>query len=134
MAYDLLNHLHGGNLIKPSWSRQTPLIGQMIVFDQDAFMNPPSSLATGKMDSSLAQWLWTNVALYNPANWGWPTSGISNWTIPSMTIQYEKRGVTTRIGSNSFDTQGFAYFPAACAHGQKCPIHVALHGCKQGFK
>ena len=41
LAYDLLNHLHGGNLIKPSWSYRTPLVGQMVVFNQEAFMDPP---------------------------------------------------------------------------------------------
>ncbi len=133
MAYDVLNHLHGGNLTKPSWSYRTPLVGQMIFFSQDAFMSPPSSLDTGKIDSSLAQWLWNNIVLYNPVDWGWSTSGISNWTLPSTTIPFERSGITNRAASYSFDTDGFAYFPSACAQGQKCPIHVALHGCKQGF-
>jgi hypothetical protein len=132
LAYDVLNHLHGGNLIKPSWSYRTPLVGQMIVFNQEAFMNPPASLSTSKIDSSVSQWLWSNIALYNPVNWGWPTSSLSNWTIPTTTVPFAKRAATTRAPSNSFDTQGFAYFPAACAHGLKCPIHIALHGCRQG--
>jgi hypothetical protein len=134
LIYDVLNHLHGGNLIKPSWSSRTPLFGQTILFNQDAFMNPPASLSTGKIDASFSQWLWSNIILYNPSNWGWTTSGLSDWIIPTTTIAVDKGAATTRAPSYSFDTQGFAYFPSACAQGQKCPIHIALHGCKQGLK
>ncbi len=134
LAYDVLNHLHGGNLTQPSWTYATPLLGQTILFNQEAFMNPPPSLATGKIDPSVAEWLWTNVALYDPLNWGWPTSGLSNWTIPTTTTPNEKQGTTISSSFYSFDTKGFAYFPKACAKSKKCPIHVALHGCKQGSK
>ena len=30
------------------------------------------------------------------------------------------------------DNTGWAYIPAACARGESCRLHVALHGCKQG--
>ena len=30
------------------------------------------------------------------------------------------------------DDTGWAYVPAACARGEACRVHVALHGCKQG--
>jgi hypothetical protein len=134
LVYDVLNHLHGGDLIKPPYSTPTPLVGQLVVFDQQAFMNPPSSLSNNpKIDAALSQWIWANMALYNPPTWGWPTSGISNWTIPTTTRPFETRGITTRGPSYSFDTQGFIYFASACTKGRKCPIHVALHGCKQGY-
>jgi poly(3-hydroxybutyrate) depolymerase len=35
--------------------------------------------------------------------------------------------------SSGLDEQGFVYFPSACANGQKCSIHIALHGCQQGL-
>ena len=62
------------------------------------------------------------------------TSGLSNWTIPTTTTPDEKSGMEVASSSYSFDTKGFAYFPLACAQTKKCPIHVALHGCRQGLK
>ncbi|CAF1184344.1 unnamed protein product [Adineta steineri] len=40
--------------------------------------------------------------------------------------------ITTRSSLSGFDKQGFVYFPSACISGQKCSIHVALHGCQMG--
>ncbi|CAF3895029.1 unnamed protein product [Rotaria sp. Silwood2] len=58
MAYDILNHLYGGNLIKPRSGTEVPLIGQMAIFDQKAFMNPPSSLTESHTpSSSLLKWI-----------------------------------------------------------------------------
>jgi poly(3-hydroxybutyrate) depolymerase len=34
--------------------------------------------------------------------------------------------------SSGLDSTGWAYIPAACARGEACRLHVALHGCKQG--
>jgi len=34
--------------------------------------------------------------------------------------------------ASGMDTTGWAFIPAACAHGEACRLHVALHGCKQG--
>jgi hypothetical protein len=134
LAYDVLNHLHGGNLTEPLWKYGTPLLGQMILFNQEAFLNPPPSLATGKIDPTVAQWLWTYLALYDPLDWGWKTSGLSNWIIPTTTTPNEKEEAQVTGSFYSFDIKGFAYFPLACAKSKKCPIHVALHGCRQGFK
>ncbi len=30
------------------------------------------------------------------------------------------------------DDTGWVYVPAACARGQSCRLHIALHGCRQG--
>jgi len=133
MAYDILNHLYGGSLIKPKSGSETPLTGQMIVFDQKEFMNPPSSLVNGQISSSsLLKWISESMSLYNPGNWGSPTSGLFNWEMPSIRVPFEGKALTTRTLSHGFDQQGFVYFPSACAKGQKCSIHVALHGCQQG--
>ena len=35
-------------------------------------------------------------------------------------------------GAAGMDDQAFVYVPAACATGQMCRLHIALHGCKQG--
>ncbi|CAF1256803.1 unnamed protein product [Adineta ricciae] len=40
LAYDVLNHIFGGNLTKPGQS--VPLTGQFITFDQPALMSPES--------------------------------------------------------------------------------------------
>jgi len=31
------------------------------------------------------------------------------------------------------DNEGWAYVPAGCATGQACKLHIALHGCGQGY-
>lgn len=130
LAYDLLNHLHGGHLIKPERGFTTPLIGQMIVFDQEAFMYPPPLLTVGS--SASARWLANSISLYNPNDWDWTTSGLFNWTLPTVTVPVHDKATATHRTSFSFDHTGFVYFPLACATGQECSIHVALHGCKQG--
>ena len=130
MAYDLLNYLHGNHLIKPERGYTTPLIGQMLVFDQEAFMYPPPLISVGNIPS--ARWLADSVALYNPRDWGWLTSGLFNWTLPSVKEATHPGAAANRRTSFSFDDTGFVYFPSACATGKECSIHVALHGCKQG--
>jgi poly(3-hydroxybutyrate) depolymerase len=35
-------------------------------------------------------------------------------------------------GAAGMDDEAFAYVPAACAAGETCRLHIALHGCKQG--
>ena len=130
MAYDVLNHLHGDTLIKPTSGSQTPLVGQMIVYDQKAFMNPPSTLVSGKItSSSLSKWIAESMVVYDSKSWDWPTSGLFNWTIPRLS---ETKETTARTLTYGFDEKGFLYFPSACAQGEKCSIHVALHGCQQG--
>ncbi|CAF4475533.1 unnamed protein product, partial [Rotaria socialis] len=57
LAYDMLNHLSGGNLTKPVNSK-TPLVGQMLMFDQNAFMNFPLSLAVEENAKlSMSEWI-----------------------------------------------------------------------------
>lgn len=34
--------------------------------------------------------------------------------------------------SNGLDRSGWVYVPATCARGERCRLHIALHGCKQG--
>lgn len=34
--------------------------------------------------------------------------------------------------STGLDKTGWAYVPASCEKGEKCRVHIALHGCKQG--
>lgn len=33
---------------------------------------------------------------------------------------------------NGMDSTGWVYVPDACAKGEQCRVHIALHGCKQG--
>ena len=130
MAYDILNHLYGGQLIKPQENSKTPLIGQMLLFDQEAFINLPSSTVTNQHDVS--EWIQANMALYSPEGWHWSTSGLFNLTIPTAAAFLERKSITKRSSLSGFDEQGFVYFPSSCANGRKCSIHVALHGCQQG--
>jgi poly(3-hydroxybutyrate) depolymerase len=128
MAYEMLNHIYGGNLIKPTSDSQTLPIGQLLLFDQEAFMNS-ASLVTDQNDRlAMSQWIQKNMALFNSDNWEWSNPALFDITMPSVALP------TTTTGglSSGFDKHGFVYFPSACSNGQKCPIHVALHGCEQG--
>lgn len=133
MAYDVLNHLHGDGLIAPKTDSPTPLVGQMIAFRQENFRNPPSSLAAGDISSEpILNWISQTMHAYNPTDWVWPTSGLFNFTMPIITEPFRPEHLRSRSFSIGFDEYGFVYFPSACARGQKCSIHVALHGCRQG--
>lgn len=35
--------------------------------------------------------------------------------------------------AHSVDASAWAYVPASCAQGQRCRLHVAFHGCNQGY-
>lgn len=135
VAYDMLNHLYGGDLIKPPSGTEIPLSGQFIAFDQALFMNPekavnPNSRATNVF-SLWANWMQATMALYNPMNL-LPSFNLSTITLPGMTLPGMSGGSLSNAGS-SFDKQGYVYFPSACGSGKRCDIHVALHGCKQGM-
>ncbi|CAF3963169.1 unnamed protein product [Rotaria magnacalcarata] len=121
LAYDMLNHLYGGDLIKPPTGSITTLTGQFIAFDQAAFMNPHAVLNLDAKALDMFS-LWAN----------WMQSAIT-FTLPSLTVSGITGTSSSGVGA-SFDTQGYIYFPPACNKGKKCPIHIALHGCKQDFK
>lgn len=140
LAYDMLNHLYGGSLIKPSSNSKTALIGQMLMFDQDEFINFGSAIEDEDEDGdeddinvSIREWIPKSMFLYNPENWEWPASGLFNLTLSHAKKSLKKESITPRSSLSSLDDQGFIYFPSACAHGKMCSIHVALHGCQQGF-
>ncbi|CAF5147856.1 unnamed protein product, partial [Rotaria sp. Silwood1] len=79
----------------------------------------------------LLKWISESMSLYTTDDWDWPTSGLVNWDIPGATTVHTRQ-ITSRALSHGFDQEGFIYFPSTCAQGQKCSIHVALHGCQQG--
>ncbi|CAF3968254.1 unnamed protein product [Adineta steineri] len=134
LAYDMLNHLLGGNLVKPPSGSSIPLNGQFMIFDQAAFMNPPAARSDAKATdvfSLWSNWMQATMALYNPLNY-FPTLGTGSVTLPSITLPGMGGSSASSSAGSGFDKQGYVYFPAACTQGKKCPIHVALHGCKQG--
>ena len=53
-------------------------------------------------------------------------------------IQFDQRAYIPARSAGAFswstglDTTGWAYVPDTCAKGEKCRVHIALHGCKQG--
>ncbi|CAF3084771.1 unnamed protein product [Rotaria sp. Silwood2] len=131
LAYDMLNHLYGGSLIQPTPHAKTPLLGQMLMFDQEAFMSFPDNVRQEEItQSALSDWIQNNMYLYTPDDWEWSPSGLFNLVMPNELSN--KKSITTRRSSASFDDEGFIYFPSACANGKRCSIHVALHGCQQG--
>jgi poly(3-hydroxybutyrate) depolymerase len=51
-------------------------------------------------------------------------------------IRYDQRPFTpTTLGftwGSGLDDTGWVYVPDACARGEPCRVHIALHGCRQG--
>lgn len=50
-------------------------------------------------------------------------------------VQFDQTPFLPKNGdplSSGLDSSGWAYIPAACAKGEACRLHVALHGCRQG--
>jgi hypothetical protein len=132
----MLNHLFGGDLVKPPSGTSVPLTGQFIAFEQAAFMNPPAIAksdvrAATDIFSLWSTWMQATMDLYNPLTY------LPTITLPGTTgTGLPGTGGLTGTSSNAafgFDKEGYVYFPSACSNGKKCPIHVALHGCKQGL-
>ena len=65
------------------------------------------------------QWMYGTL---NARNNGTPTGSF---------VQFDQ---TEFLAGNGMDTTGWAYVPAACATGTLCKLHVALHGCLQGYQ
>ena len=51
---------------------------------------------------------------------------------PSRVISFDQAKFVPK--GKGMDSTGYLYVPAACASGRQCRLHVALHGCSQGFK
>jgi Fibronectin type III domain len=65
------------------------------------------------------QWIYGTL---NPRN---------NGTLGGSLVQFDQ---TEFIASgHGMDTSGWLFVPAACAAGQQCRLHVALHGCLQSY-
>ena len=130
----MLNHLLGGDLVKPPSVTSIPLTGQFIAFDQAAFMSPETVSKSDSRATDIfslwSNWIQATMALYNPLNY-LPTLDLGMLTLPGITLP--GIGGSSSNSGFGFDKQGYVYFPSACNNGKKCPIHVALHGCKQGF-
>ncbi|CAF1329704.1 unnamed protein product [Didymodactylos carnosus] len=129
LAYDMLNYLYSGHLIKPS-TTSTILKGKLLEFDQNAFIDPPLQVTTTPLKQQeqrgifdlWSQWVDATLQLYNPVNY-LPSNGtFFGFAFPT----------TTSFSNNGFDKTGYLYVPSGCSKGKNCSIHVALHGCKQG--
>lgn len=64
--------------------------------------------------------------------------GPLNEPLPKATGRFVQFDQTPFLPKNGFqwtsglDSSGWAYIPAACAKGEACRLHIALHGCTQG--
>jgi poly(3-hydroxybutyrate) depolymerase len=60
-----------------------------------------------------------------------PLTARNNGTLGGSLDQFDQ---TPFVASgNGMDTTGWIYVPANCASGRQCKLHVALHGCQQGY-
>jgi hypothetical protein len=127
LAYAILNHIFGGNLVKPLTSKPTPLTGQFATMEQSALMNPEAVTTTDSTDGNIfsywAKWFQASTALYKPV---FDLNMLPTFQLPGI-------GGISSIDASGFDKEGFVYYPANCIKGKQCPIHVALHGCLQGL-
>ena len=118
----MLNHIFGGNLTKPTGS--VPLTGQFLTIEQPALMNPESVNITDLKDSTIfaywANWLKTS-----------PTTHESSLHLGASKLP-GALGISS-MNASGFDKEGYIYYPTNCTKGNKCPIHIALHGCLQGL-
>lgn len=112
----MLNHIFGGNLTKPTGS--VPLTGQFLTIEQPALMNPESVNTTNLEYSNIFEY-WANWLKRSP------TTDASS--LPGTL------GISS-VNASGFDKEGYIYYPTNCTKGNKCPIHIALHGCLQGLK
>lgn len=136
----MLNHLYGGGLTKPRSNQAMSMEGQFIQFNQAEFISvnalSKNSRFFSNMFSVWSNWMQSTMSLFNPLNYI-PTIDWSGFTLPSINLPGSGgSGTTTGTSSTvdpSFDKQGYVYFPRACIQGKICPIHVALHGCQQGY-
>lgn len=123
LAFDVLNHIFGENLIRPT--KSVPLTGQFVAFEQPALMNPNSvntiDLKNTDIFSYWANWLKASPTTCKPS-------------FPLRTCKLPGSSGMSSIGASGFDKEGYIYYPTNCTKGTKCPIHVALHGCLQGLK
>jgi hypothetical protein len=125
LAYDILNHLFGGNLTKPDPSNPPPLKGQLVTIEQPALMNARAVNSTGaNIYSYWAKWLETSIATHKPS-FGYSLNTLPTFKLPGIS--------SASVGASGFDREGYVYYPSGCGKGKKCPIHVALHGCQQGL-
>ncbi|WP_139826428.1 extracellular catalytic domain type 2 short-chain-length polyhydroxyalkanoate depolymerase [Derxia lacustris] len=68
---------------------------------------------------TMLQWIYGTLAARNTG------------TLGGSLVQFDQ---TEFIGAGKgMDSTGWAFVPAACAAGQACKVHVALHGCQQGY-
>lgn len=47
-------------------------------------------------------------------------------------IVFEQTEFVDRSRTHGLAPSGYAYVPARCAAGERCRLHLALHGCRQG--
>jgi hypothetical protein len=57
----------------------------------------------------------------------------NNGTLGGTFVQFSQSEFLASPTSYGMDAAGWAYVPAACASGAQCKLHIAFHGCKQGY-
>lgn len=99
----------------------TPYVIQCVNADR----NPPAAgAALAAVYDSEQVWLTRFFGALKPKNLGTLTGSV----IPFDQNQFAPGGNAAAI---SMDNTGYAFVPAACAHGKSCGLVLALHGCLQ---
>lgn len=53
-------------------------------------------------------------------------------TLKGRLLQFNQREFSSNMYSGGMDSTAWLYIPAPCDKGEKCKLHVVLHGCNQG--
>lgn len=62
--------------------------------------------------------------------WLYPDIQSAGESVPTHLKEFSQSMYTE--GAVGMDSLGYVYVPSACADGETCRLHIALHGCEQG--
>jgi len=87
------------------------------------FLSAPPYLSNCHYDGA-GKALETIYGKLKPRNDGAPTGEM---------IKFDQSEFCPNPALHSMDSGGYAYVPANCSKGERCTLHIALHGCVQYF-
>jgi hypothetical protein len=63
-----------------------------------------------------------------------PLKARNNGALSGKFIEVNQGEFLTNIRSSGMDDTAWVYVPKSCADGQTCKLHIAYHGCLQGYE
>ncbi|CAF5016678.1 unnamed protein product, partial [Rotaria sp. Silwood1] len=63
-----------------------------------------------------------------------PLKPRNNGALSGKFIEFNQEEFITNARSNGMSTTGWVYVPKSCSDGDTCKLHIAYHGCLQGYE